>query len=159
MDTIVVGIDGSRGSLVAARWAAAQAHGREAHVIAVYAIPRTELWSMSAVQINIDKVIAEFRELLDGQWTAALRRADVDYTTQVVRGDPATELLRTAKRANASMLVLGSKSHGALADMIVGGTVHKVINRSTLPVVVVPDSPSAKKHVAPRQAAVGRRSK
>ena len=32
-----------------------------------------------------------------------------------------------------------------LADLIVGGTVHKVINRATIPVVLVPASPSAKK--------------
>ena len=159
MDTIVVGIDGSKGSMVASRWAAAEAHSREARVIAVYAIPRTELWSMSAVQIDIDKVLDQFRDLLDGQWTAPLRKVGVEYSTQIVRGDPATELLRAAKRASASMLVLGSKSHGALADMIVGGTVHKVINRSTLPVVVVPGSPSGKKRVAPRPAAVRRRSK
>jgi len=148
METIVVGIDGSKGAQVAARWAATQANERDARVIAVYAIPRTELWSMSAVQINIDQVLAEFRALLDGQWTASLRKADVKYTTQVVRGDPATELLRAAKRANASLLVLGSKSHGSLADMIVGGTVHKVINRSTLPVVLVPSSRPEKKRTA-----------
>lgn len=155
MDTIVVGIDGSKGAQIAARWAATEAQLRGGRVVAVYAIPRTELWSMSAVQINIDKVLAEFRDLLDGQWTAPLRKAGVDYTTQVVRGDPATELLRAAKRANASLLVLGSKSHGALADMIVGGTVHKVINRSTLPVVLVPAAPPAKKRATPRKA-VGR---
>ncbi len=60
---------------------------------------------MSAVQINIDKVIAEFCDLLDGQWTAPLRHAGVEYTTQFVRGDPATELLPAAERADASMLV------------------------------------------------------
>ncbi len=159
MDAIVVGIDGSKGAQVAARWAASLAHERGVRVIAVYAIPRTELWSMSAVQINIDKVIAEFRDLIDGQWTAPLRKAGVEYTTQVVRGDPATELLRTTKRTGASMLVLGSKSHGALADMIVGGTVHKVINRSTLPVVVVPAAAPATKRAAPRKTSGDRRSK
>ncbi len=127
-------------------------------VLAVYAIPRTELWSMSAVQININKVLDEFRGLLDGQWTAPLRKAGVQYTTQVVRGDPATELLRAATRADASMIVLGSKSHSALADMIVGGTVHKVMNRSAIPVVLVPSAPP-KKRAAARKAASDARSK
>jgi hypothetical protein len=54
------------------------------------------------------------------------------------------------------MLVLGSKSQGVLADMIVGGTVHKVINRSTLPVVLVPASPPAKKGATPRKTANSR---
>jgi nucleotide-binding universal stress UspA family protein len=152
MDTIVVGIDGSKGAQVAVRWAATQAQQSGARIIAVYAIPRTELWSLSAVQVNIDTVLSEFRDLLEGQWTAPLRKIDVQYTTQLVRGDPATELLRAAERADASMLVLGSRSHGVVADMIVGGTVHKVVNRSTLPVVIVPAVQPTKKPAAPGTA-------
>lgn len=156
MDTIVVGLDGSKGAQAAARWAAAQARQSGSRVIAIYAVPRTELWGLSAVQVNIDNVLAEFRTLLGGKWSAALRTAHVDHTTQVVRGDPATELLRVAKKSNAVMLVLGSKSHTALADMIVGGTVHKVINRSSLPVVLVPVSPPPERR--PRKTASIRRS-
>lgn len=158
MDIIVVGVDGSKGAQAAARWAATQARQSGARVIALYAVPRSELWTMSAIQVNIDKVLAEFGELLDGRWTAPLRKAEVQYTTQLVRGDPATELLRAAKRTSASLLVLGAKSHNALADMIVGGTVHKVINRSTLPVVLVP-APPTKKRAAPHKATTVRRSK
>lgn len=158
MDIIVVGVDGSKGAQAATRWAATQAQQSGANVIAVYAVPRSELWTLSAVQVNIDKVLAEFGRLLDGQWTAPLRKADVQYATQLVRGDPATELLRAAKRTRAALLVLGAKSHNALADMIVGGTVHKTINRATLPVVLVP-SPSPKKRAAARKATTVRRSK
>ncbi len=159
METIIVGLDGSRGSQAAAQWAAAQAKENGAHVIAVYSVPRTELWSLSAFQVNIDKVLAEFAECLDGAWTAPLRRAGVEHTTQVVRGDPATELLRAAKKAKASMLVLGSKSHGSVADAIVGGTVHKVINRSSIPVVLVPTPPRPPKSTKPRTPSRGRASK
>ena len=154
MDTIIIGLDGSKGSQAAAQWVATQANQSGARVIAVYAIPRTELWSMSAVQINIDEILVEFQELLDGRWSAPLRKAGVEHTTRLIRGDPATELLRVAAREKATMLVLGSKSHNSLADLIVGGTVHKVINRATIPVVLVPASPSAKK---PGPAPSGRR--
>ena len=159
MDTIIVGLDGSKGTGAAARWAATQAQQTGARVIAVFAVPRTELWSMSAVQINIDEILAEFQELLDGRWTAPLRKAGVQYTTQVIRGDPATELLRVAKREHASLLALGSKSHNNLADLIVGGTVHKVINRSTIPVVIVPAAPVAKRSASPRKPPARRPSK
>jgi K+-sensing histidine kinase KdpD len=95
--------------------------------------------------------------LLDGRWSAPLRKAGVENTT--VRGDLATELLRVAKRVRASMLVLGSRSHSNLADLIVGGTVHKVVNRSTIPVVLVPATPPAKMTASTRVAAAGRTSK
>jgi hypothetical protein len=114
---------------------------------------------MSAVQINIDKILAEFQRLLDGRWTAPLRKAGVEYTTRVIRGDPATELLRVAKREHATLLALGSKSHSSLTDLIIGGTVHKVINRATIPVVLVPTPPTAKKADTPRKAIRRRASK
>ena len=159
MDTIIVGLDGSKGTQAAARWAAAQARRTGERVIAVYVVARTELWSMSAVQINIDKILAEFRKLLDGRWTAPLRKAGVAYTTLLIRGDPATELLRVAKREHATLLALGSKSHSSLTDSIIGGTVHKVVNRATIPIVLVPVAPAPKKTDASRKAARRRPSK
>lgn len=151
METIVVGLDGDKGSEAAAMWAAAQAKSRDAHVIAVHVVPRSGLWSLSAFQVDIDKVMVELRELLDGTWCGPLRNAEVEHSTQLVRGDPAQELIRAATRAEASMLVLGSKNHSGLADLVVGGTVHKIINRTTLPVVLVPASPPAKKAAATKK--------
>ena len=144
MDVIVVGIDGSKGAQVATRWAAKQALQTGGRVIAVHAMGRSGLWMLDAAQIDTDELLTELRGYLDGPWVAPLRTVGVAYTTKVVRGDPATELLRIARRADASMLVLGSKSHGAIADLVVGGTVHKIINRSDIPVVLVPASPPAK---------------
>ncbi len=155
MDTIVIGTDGSKSAQAATRWAATQAQQSGARVIAVHAVPRSELWSLSAIQVNIDKVLAELGRDLDGPWVAPLRKAGVEYTTQVVHGDPAIELLRVAKRAGASMLVLGTKSHGTIADLIVGGTVHKVINRAAIPVVLVPVPAPAKKAAATRKTTSG----
>jgi nucleotide-binding universal stress UspA family protein len=48
------------------------------------------------------------------------------------------ELLRVASRLNATVLVLGAKRSSAVRDLVVGGTVHKIINRSSMPVVLVP---------------------
>ena len=156
VDTIVVGLDGSKGAKLAAQWAAKQAHRTGARVLAVHAVPRSELWMLDAVQVNTDKLLARLRGSLEGAWVAPLRKAGVEHSTQLVRGDPATELLRVAKRTCAVMLVVGSKGHSAIADLVVGGTVHKVINRSDIPVVVVPTAPPAKRQVTPPTAA-GRR--
>ncbi len=48
----------------------------------------------------------------------------------------------------STMLVLGVKSLSAVHDLVIGGTVHKIINCRTLPVVLVP--------VARRRAAMAR---
>jgi nucleotide-binding universal stress UspA family protein len=143
MDNLVVGVDESRGAQAAVRWVAHQAALSGARVTAVHVVPRSGLWSLSAMQIDIDKVLADLESRLEGPWVAPLRKAAVPFTTRLVRGDPGKELLRVAARARASLVVLGSKSHGNLSDLVVGGTVHKVINRSPIPVVVVPLVPPA----------------
>ena len=164
MDTIVVGLDESKGARVAARWAAKQAKQGGARVLAFHAVPRSGLWILEAAQFDTDALLLRLRQELEHDWVAPLREAGVDYTTQLVRGDPATELLRVTKRVHAVMLVIGSKSHSAMADLVVGGTVHKVINRSVIPVVLVPNPPSTKRAAAtptkkpasPRKRAVRR---
>ena len=47
------------------------------------------------------------------------------------RDEPATRL-------NVTMLGLGTKGHGPVRDLVVGAAVHKLSNRSTVPVVLVP---------------------
>ncbi len=93
---------------------------------------------LGALQIDAKQVVDNTRALLDSSWTALLRKSEVPYTTRFVRGDPAVELLRTATRLNATMLVQGTRGHSSVHDLVVGGTAHKIINRSTVPVVLVP---------------------
>jgi len=138
MSTIVLGLDPSKGAQGAARWVAGVASESGADVVAVHVLPKSEIWALGAMQIDTTIVIGELRTLLESSWIAPLRKAGVSYTTRIVRGDPAAELLRIATRLDATMLVLGTRSHSSVHDLVVGGTVHKVINRSTLPVVLVP---------------------
>jgi len=95
-------------------------------------------WTLAALQVDAQRLADEFREFLDGRWTASLRKADVAYTTRLVRGDPMVELLRISIKLKATMLVLGAKSHSSVHDLVIGDTVHKIINRSLVPVVLVP---------------------
>lgn len=138
MNTIVLGVDSSKGSQAAARWAAKLAREASARVVAVHVMPRSELWTIAAFQVDARPVVDDLRAQLDGPWTAPLRKATIRYTTKFVRGDAANELLRVATRLNAMMLVVGARSHSSVHDLVVGGTVHKIINRSTVPVVLVP---------------------
>jgi hypothetical protein len=106
-------------------------------------VPRSEIWTLAAFQVDPQPIVDELQELLDGRWTVGLRKAGIAYTTRLVRGDAAVELLRVATRLNATMLVLGAKRRASVHDLVVGGTVHKVINRSSVPIVLVPSARGA----------------
>jgi len=138
MNTVVLGLDASKGAQAAARLAAGYASESGAHVLAVYALPKSEIWALGALQIDAGSVVDEFRTLLETVWVAPLRKVGVSYATKIVRGDPAAELLRLATRVDATLLVLGTRGHSSIHDLVIGGTVHKIINRSAIPIVLVP---------------------
>jgi nucleotide-binding universal stress UspA family protein len=135
---IVVGADGSEGSRRALEWSAELARDIGAEIQVVHVESRAALWEFSAIQIDIDTYLAELHELLNGLWTKPLRDAGVGYHTQLVRGDPATELLRIAVERDAYLVVAGARKHAALHGLIVGGTAHKLVNHANRPVVLVP---------------------
>ena len=100
MNTIVLGLDPSKGSQAAARWTAGVATDAGARVVAVHVMPRSELWTLGALQVDAKPFVDEVRALLDGTWTASLRKAGVPCTTRLVRGDPQMSYTTPTRRAN-----------------------------------------------------------
>ncbi len=125
MQDIVVGVDGSRLTRAALQWAAGEAQRSDANVVVVHAVPRTELWSLSAVQVNIDDVLAELREPRRTPGPRRFEKQTCRIPSSLSVATRRRTCCESAKRKRASMLVLGSKSHTALSDLVVGGTVHK----------------------------------
>jgi nucleotide-binding universal stress UspA family protein len=134
---IVVGVDESEGSRHAVEWGAELARELDATVQAVHVESRVALWEFSAIQIDIGPYLDELKGLLDGQWTQPFRDAGVTYRTELVRGDPATELLRVADALDAFVVVAGARKRSHHTHGI-GGTAHKLVNRAQRPVVLVP---------------------
>ena len=52
---------------------------------------------------------------------------DVNYKTVIKTGDPATKILRTIKRKNTDLLVMGSSGKSNFHRMIMGSVTEKVI--------------------------------
>jgi nucleotide-binding universal stress UspA family protein len=57
---------------------------------------------------------------------------------RVAEGFPAQVILEEAKRIGADIIVLGSHGQSALSEMLLGSVAHRVIMKSTLPVLLVP---------------------
>ncbi|HEU5085422.1 MAG TPA: universal stress protein [Acidimicrobiales bacterium] len=139
MERIVVGVDGSEGSVAALRWAVAEAALRGAVVEAVNAFHVPYVGAASVMPLMLDP--KEF----EASAQAALRKvvADVDASALaapivelVVEGPASMVLVEAGKRA--SMLVVGARGHGGLAGMLLGSVSRQVTEHATVPVVVVP---------------------
>jgi nucleotide-binding universal stress UspA family protein len=79
------------------------------------------------------------RHELQHAWTAPAREAGVPIRTRLVEAQTtASGLVAAADAAGAGLIVLGSHSHGGLADRMLRATTYHVTHRAHQPVVVVP---------------------
>jgi nucleotide-binding universal stress UspA family protein len=73
---------------------------------------------------------------------AAVRQAGVEGESAVVEEEPAEGLVHLAERIGAEMIVVETRGEGPIAGMILGSTPHKLLHRSSVPVLVVPERDS-----------------
>jgi nucleotide-binding universal stress UspA family protein len=135
---VVVGVDGSEESLLAAEWAAMEArrHGLALHIVSAPAIvPRMHAYQAAPATVA-DALRAAFERALD---TAVSRVEemipDLDVTTGLLSGPPA--LAVAGSGSGAAMLVVGARGAGGFAAMILGSVSRYAAIRAQCPVIVV----------------------
>jgi nucleotide-binding universal stress UspA family protein len=79
------------------------------------------------------------REVLD-QFSQDVRKGnDTSLADEIIieRGNPVKEILRQSKEGNCDLIVMGSRGHSTLADVMMGSITKRVLRRSHVPVLVV----------------------
>jgi nucleotide-binding universal stress UspA family protein len=133
MSDIVVGIDGSEDSKRALRWAVDEAELRGVRVRAVLC------WSylgISGSELGIGTTEEEARASLEADVVEAVgdRAAIVDAVP--VNDLPVSGILSSSE--GAALLVVGSRGRGGVKGLVLGSVSRTIVERSTIPVVVVP---------------------
>ncbi|MET9656460.1 universal stress protein [Streptomyces sp. NPDC006510] len=135
---VVVGVDGSEGSLRALDWAAAEAARSRRPLRVVHA----SLWEhyeglrptadtgRPAEQILAEHLVASARD------RAQDLRPEVSVVADVQPEDPVAALVRESHEA--ALVVLGSRGRGRIAGMLLGSVGLALAGRSHCPVVVIP---------------------
>lgn len=59
-------------------------------------------------------------------------------TADIVEGVPAATIIKMAEERNVDLIIMGSHAHSALNNLFIGSVADKVVNRSTIPVLLVP---------------------
>jgi nucleotide-binding universal stress UspA family protein len=136
LERIVIGVDGSPGSMGAARWCARLAVSVDAEVIAVCALePHPSWWP--------EPTLATCEERLGGAWTAPLHDAGVKVRPVVRAGTHPVEALSvTAIEEQAGLVAVGAKGIGGFLGLRLGRVPAQLVHHTQLPVVIVP-APSA----------------
>jgi nucleotide-binding universal stress UspA family protein len=133
---IVVGVDGSQASKDALRWAAQQAEltGATLNVVSAWHLPIAYGGGLS-LPPDFD-LQGDAQTVLDRAIDEVLGESPkVTVRTSVLEGSPTPVLLREA--ADADLLVVGSRGHGAFTGMLLGSVSEHCVSHSSCPVVVV----------------------
>ncbi|MDT3445061.1 MULTISPECIES: universal stress protein [unclassified Pseudofrankia] len=138
---IVVGIDGSEGSLEALRWAAREAelHGAELLVLMAWQLPVVGPY-LPAMPLDAGVWEEGARQGLDGALAAVFGDKLPDGVRAELRhGLPASVLVEAGKHAD--LVVVGSRGHGGFVSALLGSVSTAVIHHATGPVLVVRPRP------------------
>lgn len=85
-----------------------------------------------------DLALGGAREHLD-DLAARLRKDGVDVTPVVVIGDVVDEILGTARREAADLIVMGTHGRTGLSRLVVGSVTEKVVRQAPVPVLTLRD--------------------
>jgi nucleotide-binding universal stress UspA family protein len=147
MKRIVVGVDGSEGSLRALRWAMVLAKEEGAEIVAVYALGPVEDFASGAanavsaglgMSATLGSWRAELRRVLEQDWCAPLRAAGLPFRAYLEEAHASAGLMSVADREDADLIVVGAHGHGGFEDRVFGSVSYKVSHRAHQPVVIVP---------------------
>ena len=137
-DAIVVGVDGSSGSLSAVDFAVSQGRRIGAHVRVVHVVPTMSALTPAPMMVSPPTDLVETgHRILDRALARARGAASGLHVEPELRhGSRALELAAAAK--DARMLVVGRDSRPVLDRMLLGDTAAGVASRAACPVVSVP---------------------
>lgn len=138
---ILVGVDGSEGSLRALRWALEEAAIRHAVVVAatVWESPYDYLLGGAShyAPLHEGELVEAARDTLSKAIAAVQpEHPDVRIEPLVVEGDPAETLCQQAEHAD--LLVVGSRGRGAFGELLLGSVSSKCAHHCHRPVLIVP---------------------
>jgi nucleotide-binding universal stress UspA family protein len=142
MTTIVVGVDGSEGSLQALRWAADEARLRKAllQVVLAWDYPAS-LFAGASFSVPDLEILGDFGKLAEARLGQALQDASsalegVEVERRVIEGAPALALIEAAK--GADLLVVGTRGHGGFVGLLLGSVSQQCAHHAPCPIVIVP---------------------
>jgi nucleotide-binding universal stress UspA family protein len=139
--TVVVGVEGGRGSRKAIRLAAQEARYRDAALIAVMAYSGDRAMAPAGQSLPSLHTAGEERLVAE----SALRDAVVDalgedadrVELRTALGLAGRNLIDTARRVNAQLIVLAGRGS---ASMLLGTVSQYVLRKAPCPVLVVPEA-------------------
>jgi len=135
---IVVGVDDSARSAIAARKASRLAVWLDAdlHAVHVTHIPAAMLAVLAGVPSGPTEFSEAQRASVWEQVGPVLEAGGARVTRVEIEGYPPDALVEYAEEIDAGLIVVGSRGRGDLASLVLGSTSHRVANQASCDVLI-----------------------
>jgi nucleotide-binding universal stress UspA family protein len=138
MQKIVIATDGSPSAQEAVEFGLELAADEKAEPVFVHVVPAVEAVGVGfgvAAAWPHDPTEADRQPLEEA---AKLANAHgMLARTELLRGNPADEIVTYADDIDADLIVMGSRGHGAVANALLGSVSHGVLHHARRPVLIV----------------------
>jgi nucleotide-binding universal stress UspA family protein len=133
--TIVIGLDGSDGSKKAVPFATELARHDDAKLVIAHV---EEYTRGGPLRVDEDEVRGELAELAKSLTDGGIPTSVEVESIRV--GGPAHGIDDIAKRVGADLIVVGTRGHTALSNLLLGSVAQRLLAIADRPVFVVPES-------------------
>ena len=138
--SILCPVDFSEQSRQALRWASAIAQHRRGE-LTVVSVVEPLLAQAAEIRLGVDLARAQhepaLREFVEATLPEHLRH-NAHVRMEVAVGNASDVILRTGRRLNAGLIVMGTHGRGGFRKLLVGSTTQEVLHRTEWPVLAVP---------------------
>ena len=143
MRKILVAYDGSPHSKQALNWAIDLSLLSEARVVAVKVFEGSQFLIASdttahKVVETLERLRREDQELLDEAVSIGKSRG-VTVTGESLHGNIAEQIISYAREHGFDLIIVGTKGHGVLEELLMGSVTRNLISLAHIPVLVVKD--------------------
>jgi nucleotide-binding universal stress UspA family protein len=140
MKKILIATDGSESAHEALEFGLDLADEQDAQAVVVHVTPSLESMAYTSYAFITPPVPHEFtdedREPLNQAIDIATEKG-VALETELLKGNPADEIVTFADVIDADLIVVGSRGHGAIVSTLLGSVSRGVLHESRRPVLIV----------------------
>lgn len=136
MDTILVPVDGSAPSRRACKIAADLAKKYSSKIVLITIVPDTLAVNIDHKIDIISQNLAQGEKMLQN-FTGEFKDVEGEVVTKCLVGDIAAEIIASANREGADLIVMGSRGMGAFSRTFLGSISNKVVNNTDTSVLIV----------------------
>jgi nucleotide-binding universal stress UspA family protein len=139
MKTIVIATDGSASAQQAVEFGLELAAEQKAEPIFVHVVPAVDVVPAAGFGVTSawpHKVTESDRAPLEEAARLASEHG-MHTRTELLRGNPADEIVAYSDTVDADLIVMGSRGHGAVLNALLGSVSHGVLHEARRPVLIV----------------------